>query len=226
VDPSCTVWWAGPVAPAAAPGLVALLDAHERERLDRFRRPDDQARYLAAHALTRLVLGRVLEVAPHRIELDRTCRCGQQHGKPRLADADAPGFSLTHAGDVVGVAVHAGPVGLDVERVRELSDLPSMARHVRSSAEEVAGTTGFFRLWTRKEALLKATGDGLATPMSAITLDGPAVRAWTGPSAPDGPVWLRDLRPPAAGYVGALAGPGPVAPTVFEADGSALLVPG
>ena len=223
MGPSCTVWWAGPVAPVAAPGLVAVLDAHERERLARFRRAGDQARYLAAHALTRLVLGRELNVPPHKLELDRTCRCGQQHGKPRLADADAPGFSLTHAGDVVGVAVHAGPVGLDVEQVRELADLPSMARHVRSPVEDDVGPAGFFRLWTRKEALLKSTGGGLATPMSAITLDGPAVRAWTGPGAPAGPVWLRDLRPPAPGYVGALAGPGPVAPTVVQADGAALL---
>ena len=59
------------------------------------------------------------------------------------------------------------------------------------------------------------------TPENRRLLDDFA--ALTGPGAPAGPVWLRDLRPPASGYVGALAGPGPVAPTVVEADGAALL---
>jgi len=214
------VWWAGPVAPEDAPGLVAVLDGHERDRLGRFRRPADRARYLAAHALVRLVLADAVGNAPAALVFDRTCRCGEQHGKPVLPGG--PGFSLTHAGDLVGVAVHpGGDVGLDVEQVRELGDLPAMAEHVCSPRESAADAEAFFTLWTRKEALLKAVGTGLATPMSAITLGPAGVLAWTGEDAPRGPLWLADLRP-ATGYHAAVAGTG-ARPEVVERRGDALL---
>lgn len=200
------VWWAGPVAPADAPGLVPLLDGRERERLDRFRRPADQARYLAAHALVRLVLADSVGTSAAALEFDRTCRCGEQHGKPVLPGG--PGFSLTHAGDLVGVAVHpGGDVGLDVEQVRELTDLQAMAAHACSPRETTPDADAFFTLWTRKEALLKAVGTGLSTPMSAITLGPAGVLDWTGEDAPSAPLWLADLRP-AAGYHAAVAGTG------------------
>ena len=207
----CTVWWAAPVAPDAAPALVALLDDHERDRLARFRRPADRARYLAAHALARLVLAAPGGVAPDELVFDRTCRCGAQHGKPVLPGG--PGFSFSHAGELIGVAVRPdGSVGLDVEQVRDVADLDALAGHVRSSVEQARGAvdpTSFFRLWTRKEALVKATGEGLASPMTAITLDAhaAAVEEWTGPGAPDGPMWLRDLSP-AADHPAAVAGLG------------------
>lgn len=214
------VWWAAPVAPAGAPGLVALMDAHERDRLDRFRRPADQARYLAGHALVRLVLADAVGAPAHALVFDRTCRCGAQHGKPVLPGG--PGFSLTHAGDLVGVAVHpGGHVGLDVEQVRELADLAGMAAHVCSPQETAPDADAFFTLWTRKEALLKAVGTGLATPMSSITLGPAGVLDWTGEDAPRDPLWLRDLRP-AARYHAAVAGTG-TPPVVTEDRGDALL---
>lgn len=222
----CTVRWASPVAPEAAPGLVTLLDDHERERLDRFGRAADRARYLAAHALARVVLGELVDVDPSRVEFDRTCRCGAQHGKPvvRAPRGALPGFSLTHAGEVVGVAVWpAGPVGLDVEHCRPMTDLAAMARHVASPAEAPHTTPGaFFTAWTRKEALLKAIGTGLSAPMAAITLEGPRVARWSGEDAPAGPMWLRDLLA-VPGYSGAIAGAGPVAPQVRELRGDDLL---
>jgi 4'-phosphopantetheinyl transferase len=214
------VWWAAPVAPADAPVLVELLDAAERSRLHRFRRPADQARYLGAHALTRLALAEVVGTPAAALAFDRTCRCGEQHGKPVLPGG--PGFSLTHAGELVGVAVHPdGPVGLDVEQVRELTDLAAMAAHVCSPSESAADSPAFFTLWTRKEALLKAAGTGLASPMSAITLGPSGVQEWTGEDAPREPAWVRDLHP-APGYHAAVAGFGE-APSVREAPGDPLL---
>ncbi len=223
----CTVWWADPVDPRHAPGLVHVLDAHERDRLARFRQAADRARYLAAHALARLVLGELLALPAAAVDIDRTCRCGGRHGKPVLRGVAGPGFSLTHAGDLVGLAVWPdGPVGLDVEPVRALTDLPGMARHVGSPAESARDGTvtaeEFFAVWTRKEALLKATGAGLAAPMAAITLDGATVADWTGEHAPAERMWLRDLCP-APGYAAAVAGPGPAAPPLARADGDALL---
>lgn len=219
----CQVWWAAPVAPEDAPHLLPLLDGHEQECLRRFRRPADTARYLAAHALTRLVLGDLVGRPAGALEFDRTCRCGQQHGKPVLVGAPLH-FSVSHAGDLVGLAAHAdGPVGLDVEQVREMSDMASMLRHVCSPAERHGGAPAeFFRTWTRKEALLKATGEGLSSPMNAITLGPDGVRGWTGDGAPDGPAWLHDLQP-APGYPAAVAGLGHAAPGVVETDGNAVL---
>jgi 4'-phosphopantetheinyl transferase len=213
---TCTVWWAAPRSPAGAPHLVALLDAEERARVSRFRREVDAARYLAAHALARLALAGPLDVDPAALVFDRTCRCGRPHGKPRLV-GPGPAFSLTHAGDLVGVAVHAAPVGLDVEQVRPLADLAAMAAHACAPGETVADADAFFRLWTRKEALLKSTGEGLSTPMSDIAIGpGGTVQRATGP------LWLHDLSP-APGHPAALAGPGAVAPVVVEADGNMLL---
>lgn len=225
------MFWAAPLPPADAPHLVDLLDVHERARLQRFRHEIDTARYLAAHALARIVLAR--DADPGALVFDRTCRCGEQHGKPRLVAGvpeiptthfsathfSATHFSMTHGGDLVGVAVHDAPVGLDVEPARPLTDLAAMTTHACSPTESVTDEPSFFRLWTRKEALLKATGDGLSAPMSGITLGRDGVASWpTGP----GPVWLHDLDP-APGHPAAVAGLGAVAPVVVEADGDALL---
>jgi 4'-phosphopantetheinyl transferase len=229
--PTCTVWWAAPLAPEGATALVGLLDAHERARLTRLRRPADRARYLAAHALARLVVSALVGngsgATAAGLTFDRTCRCGAAHGKPVLPGG--PGFSLSHSGQLVGVAVRPdGAVGLDVEQMREVADLVALAAHVQSPAEtaraDAPGPSAFFRAWTRKEALVKATGRGLATPMTGITLAtaGAAVEAWTGDGAPSGPMWLRDLTP-ASQHMAAVAGPGERAPLILEADGDAVL---
>lgn len=236
--PRCTVWWAAPVDPERAAALVGLLDDHERDRLAGLRRPPDRARYLAAHALVRLVLAGD-GAAAARLTFDRTCRCGAPHGKPVLPGG--PGFSLSHSGELVGVAVRpAGAVGLDLEQVRSVVDLAALATHVYSPAElarDPAPThAAFFRTWARKEALLKATGEGLTAPMTAITLtEGGAVARWVGPDDADADadtdtdgtpprpsMWLRDLTP-APDHPAAVAGPGEQAPEVVEADGDAVL---
>jgi 4'-phosphopantetheinyl transferase len=222
----CRVFWASPVDPERAPGLRALLDADEQGRLDRFRRTADRARYLAAHALVRLVLAPMVGDAPAALRFDRRCRCGAQHGKP--THPGGPHFSLTHGGDLVGVAVcrAGGPIGVDVEPVRELTDLAGMVGHVCSPTELHRGpaptATAFFTLWTRKEALLKATGDGIVAPMSGITLGPDGVQSWVGEGAPGGPVWVRDLHPE-PGHRAAVAGLGEHPDTVLELDGRPLL---
>lgn len=211
------VWWGSPVL--HAPRLVALLDAHERARLDRFRRPADAARYLGAHALARIVLAERLGADPAALEIDRTCRCGKPHGKPTVPGVE---FSMTHSGDRVGVAVsEVGPIGLDVEELRDLADVDALAGHALSPAEpRPSSAAAFLQVWTRKEALLKATGDGLSSPMNTITLAGARVVSWA-----DGPqAWLVDLEAGPA-HPAAVAGLGAEAPPVRQHDGDALLQP-
>ncbi len=232
-DPSrgpVTVWWARPLDPDTHPHLVALLDDHERSRLQAFRRPEDRHRYLAAHALARLVLAAHLGTDPSAITMDRTCRCGEQHGKPTLAASpESPGFSMTHSGELVGVALGPGAVGLDVEQRRALR-VDGLAGHVLSDAERPShplDETTFLVTWTRKEALLKVTGQGLSSPMTAITLGSPRddahVRQWDGQDAPREPVWLRDVPTPLADHPAAVAGFGAAAPAVRTEDGDAVL---
>lgn len=110
---------------------------------------------------------------------DRTCRlCGHpSHGKPRLVGSSDLDLSLAHAGSFVAVAVGRGrTVGVDVETADRLRfDLRS-ARGVFSAAESaaLAGADDWPRLtlalWTRKEAVVKAIGWGLAYPLPEVTV--------------------------------------------------------
>lgn len=219
-----TVWWARPSLHPDPDGVLAdLLDEHERARLDRTVPPRSRARYRAAHALTRVVLGAVLDRRPAELRFDRTCDAcgGYGHGKPRSLDADLP-FSYTHSGDRVGLAVTLdGPVGVDTEEAsRPLHDRASVARRMLSPDERLPDTDReLIEIWTRKEALLKATGQGLSARMRDITLHGPRVVAWYG--GPRGPVSLGDLASD-PGYVGAVAVLGTITGTAV-ADGDELL---
>lgn len=172
---TCHIWWATP-SMARSWHLDLLSDA-ERERRLTLRRSADQDRFTAATALLRLVVGRYTGQSPQLVRIDRVCPdCDRPHGKPVLADG-ALEVSLSHSGDRVAVALTgAGPVGIDVEKLDRDGHLPQMERLVFSPAEiarlPVAPDdrlVAFYTCWTRKESLLKATGEGLRAPMTALT---------------------------------------------------------
>ncbi|MFC6015841.1 4'-phosphopantetheinyl transferase family protein [Plantactinospora solaniradicis] len=199
-------------------GGFDVLDQDERERHGRFLRAADRDRYQAAHVGVRLLLGHYLGVPPAELRFSRHCRhCGAGHGKPVVEwPATTLDFSLTHSGDWVGLAVAAEPVGLDVQELAEGTEVAALSSTVLAPAElrwwagQPAETarTAFFGYWARKEALLKATGHGLAVPMSTITLTPPDVPAqlveWSGDRPLDGPVRLYDLDA-GPGYMAAVA---------------------
>lgn len=236
----CQVWWADPAA--ARPELLQLLAPAQRERWGRFKPPAARACYLAAHALSRIVLSGHLGVAAGEVEFDTTCpRCGRAHGKPRVRDQAAGSagdagleLSISHSGERVVVAVARGvPVGVDVEQVDGGRDPESVAELALSPAEResfwelppAARPAALLTYWVRKEALLKATGDGLAVSPSSVTVttpgDPPALLDWTAEPPLTLPVYLTDLHP-GRGHLGCLATLGtPVA--VTEQDGSDLL---
>ena len=225
---NCEVWWARPAS--ARPQLLGLLSGDERARHARLRQPDDRDRYLAGHALLRILLGRRLGVAPAAVAL------AGGDGKPRLAEPEpAHEFSLSHSGERVVVAVAAGlPVGVDVELVRTDRDLAGLTERVLSPPERsaLAGLTGaardeaFYRYWVRKEAAVKATGHGLRMPLGEITVSEPSEPArlvnWpvdeTAPTA----IRLLDLDP-GKGHVGCLATLGNSTPAVEEHDATPML---
>ena len=152
--------------------LIELLDRHERARFESFQHSDAQRRFLAGAALLRVVAAQELGTSPSEVNVDRKCeRCADWHGRPRLPGADLE-VSVSHSGDMAVVATCWNcPVGVDVEQLRpiEYSSLLAVIAH----ADEIDGVGAgpqFFRLWTRKEAVLKATGDGISADMRAVVL--------------------------------------------------------
>lgn len=229
------MWWAWTgTAPIAS---RALLDADERARHDRFVFQRDRRRYLAAHALARLVISGYLDEDAAALRFVAHCNsCGGAHGKPRLAQPSADlELSLSRSGDRVAVAVARGvPVGVDVEQVSAVPGYEHLVEDVLSPAERRGlqelpspeRLAALLRYWVRKEAVLKATGDGLALSPTRITVSAPDVAArlleWSVPSRLAAEVQLHDLAP-ADGVVGSLAllteGPH----RVVEREGSFLL---
>jgi 4'-phosphopantetheinyl transferase len=152
------------------PAHLAVLDGTEQARAERYRLAADRDRFRLGSVLLRMAAGRRLGAAPADVAVDRTCRrCGAQHGRPLLPGTGLHA-SVSHSGDVVAVALTScGPVGVDVEAVRAI-DFGAIADSVCSPAErsEVRTEADFFTVWTRKEAVLKATGDGLSRPMTDL----------------------------------------------------------
>jgi len=153
-----------------------LLDERELARLARFARGGDRRRYLAARALTRLVLASRLGCEPAAVRLRVRCAvCGSgEHGKPFVEGG--PGLSYSHAGDRVVVAVSgAGGVGVDVENPA-LIDVDAFDALAVSDVErsyrrwDRASRT---RSWVRKEAALKAAGVGLTIAPSEVEVSAP-----------------------------------------------------
>lgn len=206
------VWWASlPPADQDRP-VLARLDPDERDRIAHYRHEADRRRSLAAHALLHAALHeRLGEREPIRI-VQRCPRCGGPHGRPLVVDElgrprrDVH-VSLTHAGELVGVATSAQRVGIDVEpmapaagRGIDVALAPAESEAIASFASEER-YEALFSTWTRKEALYKAgcgTGDLDRIDLSPLLGRRPAC----------GDPWSRwrlwDLRP-ASGYAGAVA---------------------
>jgi 4'-phosphopantetheinyl transferase len=237
-DPgSCHVWWARPGD--ANPRLLSLLDSDERQRLQALRRQPDRDRFLTACGLMRLALSQYVHQPPSAITVLRTCPiCSRPHGKPRLTSGLAPiELSVSHAGDRVAVAIAwRTPIGVDVEQIR--ADLPvdelisqTLTPEEAKELDDLCGTgrvVCFLTYWTRKEAVVKAIGRGLAEPLRSFSVTRPdePPRITTWPAAPElaGRLSLHDLHP-GDGHLATLAVIGDCR-QVDERDGSALLATG
>lgn len=147
--------------------LLTLLSDTERERAGRFyfsRHRDD---FIAAHGILRIILGRYAEIAPEKL-----CFRSDASGKPGLENEKAAGirFNLSHShgAALYGICLDRR-IGVDIEQIRPLSNMESIAGRYfskpESSAIRNASAPGrnelFFRYWTLKEAYIKATGAGL-----------------------------------------------------------------
>ena len=121
-------------------------------------------------------------------------------GKPHLAD-DTVAFSVAHSGDRALIAVAAsGPIGVDLEQHRPLraADLAGRFFTAREAAIVAADPDAFFRIWTRKEAMVKAEGGGLSLPLDTIEVSGD-VPGWCFVDLDVGPGWSAALARPGVG---------------------------
>ncbi len=200
------VWWVRLGDYSA--GLDRLLSTVEVERAARLRRQEDRVRQVLGATLLRLAVGAATGTPPTAVAVDRTCpRCAEPHGRPALPGAGLHA-SITHSGDLVGLALtDVAPVGLDVERIAPV-DVAGLGRTVLHETERLdpPDLAGFFTYWTRKEAVVKATGDGLGAALSEVRVTGPveppALLAY--PGRAQLPAHLTDLYP-GDGYRAALA---------------------
>ena len=149
---------------------VAWLDASERERRERLRGVRARREFALCRAALRRHLGRRLDCANQRLAF-RALRCGKPFAI--VNGRSVPyGFNVSHGGAHGLIAVSAGAsVGVDVEERSPRRDLDGMAARVFGATERAAlaavegrnGTHLFYRIWTLKEALLKALGTGFSS---------------------------------------------------------------
>ena len=199
------------VSTAAAPeDGETVLSGDERARAERFRFPVHRCRFRASRTALRHILSLYTGVPPAELVFDYG-----PLGKPVLTSR-ALHFNLAHAGDLALVAVtREGPVGVDAERIRRSPSLPRLARRVLSPAErrrweavsETERPWAFYLAWTRKEALIKARGEGVFTGLRRIEVTltpGEPARLLALREEPVERWFLHDLRP-ARGFTAAVA---------------------
>jgi 4'-phosphopantetheinyl transferase len=195
---------------------VGLLSPEELERSRSFVRHSDQRRFIASHAFLRRVLACYMTVDAAEIQFENgpwgKPRISGLHGSPPIE------FSLSHSRGVALVGLAAGrAIGIDVELVRPFAEYDLLARRFFAPDEyrafcslpEPARLSGFFRYWTRKEAVLKALGTGMLIPLDsfAVTLTKTTQPIDVGVHATRAPEWSLIELEPCAGAVGAVATP-------------------
>jgi 4'-phosphopantetheinyl transferase len=192
------------------------LSTEERKRAARFHFERHRRRYTVSHGAVREILAGYLVTAPAEIQFDQT-----DHGKPALSGPFKTSglyFNLTHSHElaVVGL-VRDHEIGVDVEYVQKMGDIDGIASRFFSSAERAAyldlaedqRALGFFNCWTRKEAFIKAIGEGLSHPLDQFDVNlapgVPASLLRIGDDDEEAPRWTLEPFKPEPDYIGAVA---------------------
>ena len=195
--------------------LEPLLSEDERMKAERFRFDKDRNRYIVARGLLRTILASYLHIGPPELRFSYADK-----GKPNLEHSDDNNslkFNLAHSHEMAIYAISRGrELGVDLEFVRgDLAD-ESVAERFFSPTEVAAlralspdvRRRAFFNCWTRKEAYIKARGEGLSMPLNQFDVsfapDAPAVllknhadpnevSRWSMQAVPMGPAYIAAL---------------------------------
>jgi len=161
--------------PPVAPDLLAeFLSADERERAGRFRFPHLRERFRNGRGMLRHLLAQICGIAPEDLDFAYS-----EKGKPSLPEFSELEFNVSHSGDLWACATGWGaPLGIDIEQIRPMPDCELIARRFFAPSEcsalscfpEPGKPAAFFRCWTRKEAYIKALGDGLSRDLGSFTV--------------------------------------------------------
>lgn len=207
-----------------------VLAEDERERAARFRFDVHRDRFVAARAMLRALLGAYTGAAAGEVRF-----AYEPHGKPRLASGELR-FNVSHSHDAALLGVtRARELGVDLERIRTDVRWDEVERQFFARAEQAAlgryegdlHPTAFFACWTRKEAYVKARGEGLSLPLDAFEVDVTPSARDVALRVPADPAlaarWRLRAFSPWAGYAAAVAAEPPWSPVLLEAELSAWL---
>lgn len=224
--PEVHVWAVWLEAPAAINSAYrALLSPPEIAKADKFLVEHLRRSYEVSQGALRFLLACYLKCRPHDISFQFGGR-----NKPALCGDSKIRFNVSHAG---GLALYAFAydceVGIDVENVRGMRDFAQVASdyfcleetlELLAIDDEESSIEAFYRCWTRKEAYVKAVGDGLRVPLDqfqvTLSAEEPARFVHIGRDSTAASRWTLEHLEPAPGYVAALAYPGPAREVVFR----------
>jgi len=169
--------WRAPLDQPVPPGFDRILSEAELKRARRFRFERDCSHFIVAHGLLRIILSRYVGVEPSRL-----CFCSNLYGKPALVASSAQAavrFNLSHSEGLVLYAIARDrEVGIDLERIQTdfaFEQIGEQFLSLREAAELDALPTCLRRealltWWTRKEAFVKARGQGLSMPLDQFSV--------------------------------------------------------
>lgn len=153
-----------------------ILREDEQVRANRFHFAKDKRAFSLGRAYLRLILAQYLQLSPQELVFNYTSK-----GKPYLQNCPLPlEFNLSHSHNLVVYAVtQKQPIGVDVEYVRDLSQMIALAKRYFtpkesafiSSCDSTQQSLAFFQGWTTKEAFLKATGLGIGGGLSSLEVE-------------------------------------------------------
>lgn len=150
----------------------AVLISSEQATAQRYRFAKDQQRYIASRAHLRNILGHYLNENPQKVQIAFT-----DHEKPYLATHPNVHFNLSHSHEWGVIVLSTQPVGVDIERIQKNynPDIAERFFHPQEVAylatlEDPFRSQAFFQFWARKEAILKAIGKGLSSPLSGFSV--------------------------------------------------------
>lgn len=190
------------------------LSCDEQERASRFKNREVRNRWVSSRRSLRLILGKYFGVEAGNVRFRY-----EENGKPVLDHGGGPPihFNASLSGELLVVALTwLGPLGADVERIGPMPDAMKFAREFFADAEwhalqnlpEASRELAFFKLSTRKEAYLKAKGDGLSGSLSDLILriaSSDPMRIVVDQRSLVGGDWKLYEFDPVSGYVGAIA---------------------